>query len=243
MAKTDTKVAKRSSLFAGDLMPGALSAELIGTFILTTIVMVTSGNILVVGITVIALVAIFNKISGAHVNPVVTIALLATKQISFLKAFGYIVAQVLGAMLALIVVTQFVTANAATASLGIVPEVFRVSALEGTWVPVFAEMLAGIVFGLGVGAAVIGKKDGLEKAFVVGTAFTTALVLATIGTAGIVNPAVALSVSAYAPGAEAGAAAQWWAIAAYAVAPLVGGAAGAWLYKLMQWDVENAKKK
>lgn len=232
MAKTTAKVASKA-LFGTELMPGALSGELIGTFILTTAVLVTSSNIIVIAIAYMALSLLFGKISGGHLNPIVTVSLLATKQISPIKAFGYLAAQLLGAMLALIVVTQFLSANTETAAAGI--EVFKLRELSGTWVPVMAEALGGLIFGLAAASAHMGKREGLDGSFMMGAALLAAIVISTLGSAGVVNPAIALGAGGYT--------ADWWTVATYALAPLVGGAIGAWLYKLMAWDVENASKR
>lgn len=231
MVKKSLKV-DRSKL-VGELQPGALSAELIGTFLLTTAVLTTSGNVIVAAVTLLVLVVIFSRISGAHVNPAVTIAMLATRQISFWKAFGYVAAQLLGAMLALIVMTKFVGANPDAELSGL--SVFKVRELTGTWLPVFAEALGAMILGLGVASTVMSKKDGFDGAFAIGGALLIGLIVATLGSAGVINPAVALGASAYTG--------NWWTVWAYALAPIVGAAAGAWLYKLMQWDVTNAGKK
>lgn len=240
MAQVKSKPVAKGPLLKGDLSPGALSAELIGTFILAAAILVTNSNVLVLAITIIVLTLTFYKISGAHVNPVMTVALLATRQIAPLKAFGYIVAQILGAMLGLIVVTQFTTSNPQAASLGV--EVYKVSEVSGTWAPALAEALGGLVFGLAVAAAVLGKKEGLDRGFVLGGGLLTAILIASLGSAGVINPAVALSVSAY-TATDADAVKQWWAVGIYAIAPVVGGIVGAWLYKLMQRDVEGTAKK
>ena len=51
------------------------------------------------GLTVMACIYLFGKISGAHLNPAVTIGLLVTKNISVVDSVYYIVAQVIGATL------------------------------------------------------------------------------------------------------------------------------------------------
>lgn len=52
------------------------------------------------GIIVTAMIYSFGTISGAHINPAVTIALAFGKRISKKDTFGYIVAQILGALMA-----------------------------------------------------------------------------------------------------------------------------------------------
>ena len=51
------------------------------------------------GLTVMAGIYLFGKISGAHFNPAVTIGLLVSKNISLIDSVYYIVAQVIGACL------------------------------------------------------------------------------------------------------------------------------------------------
>lgn len=219
-------------LFANELMPGALSAELIGTFILTSVVLAASGNVIVAALAVLTLNLVFSKVSGGHANPAITLALLATRQISAWKAFGYVVAQLLGAMLALVIATKFIAGNPDAVAAG--AEAFKVQALNGTWAPLLAEALGAMVLGLGVGAAIIGKREGFDAAFSIGGAILVGLIIATFGSPAILNPAVSLGLSAYTS--------DWWTIAIYALAPIVGVTAGAWLFKLMQWDIMNTPK-
>ena len=91
-------------------------AELIGTFALvfcgtgSIIVDQQSGGALglvgisfAFGIVVIAVIYIFGNISGAHINPAVTIALMVAKVTSKIDALFYILAQISGACLASLV--------------------------------------------------------------------------------------------------------------------------------------------
>ncbi len=54
---------------------------------------------LVFGLTVMVCIYVFGKISGAHLNPAVTIGLFVTNNISFIDTIYYIIAQVIGAIL------------------------------------------------------------------------------------------------------------------------------------------------
>lgn len=218
----------------GELVLGSLIAELVGTFILTFAVLNTLGNAVVAAMTVLILVLMLSKLSGGHVNPVVTVSLLVTKQISLVKALGYIVAQFLGAMLAVVVATQFL-GNTPDPYTGQAAELFSV-AVVGEWKPFFGEMVGALLFGFGVAAAVLGKKEGFEAAFTVGGALLLGLIVATSGSSAILNPAVALGLGALDT-------ANIWGIWAYALAPVLGGAVGAMLYKLLQSDIALGVKK
>ncbi|XP_036960771.1 aquaporin AQPAe.a isoform X2 [Acanthopagrus latus] len=89
----------------------AILAELLGTLVLVSAVLGASvpgpgeapGGPLypavAVGVVIVALAHCFGEISGAQVNPAVTLSLLATRRIEFLRALVYITAQCLGASL------------------------------------------------------------------------------------------------------------------------------------------------
>lgn len=87
--------------------PSALIAELLGTFVLTGafIALFTSETTGAIGIALvlIVLVVIFGAISRAHFNPATTIALWANRKMGGVKTMLYILAQIIGALLAFLV--------------------------------------------------------------------------------------------------------------------------------------------
>src|SRR5690349_9854251 len=212
-----------------ELVLGSLAAELFGTFVLTTVLLKTAGNPFIAALTVIVLVMALNRLSGGHINSAVTIAMWATRQISAIKAGGYVLAQVLGGMLALVVVTQCAHAAPVDPLTGEVASVFAAPELTEQWRPFFGELLGGLVFGVAVAAAVLGRKTSLESGFVVGGGLLLGLVVALLGSSAILNPAVAVGMSAINLG-------NIWTSIAYIAGPIAGVAAGTWLYKLLQWD-------
>ena len=108
-AKKSAKAKMTISDKLAALNPGALIAELIGTFALTAIFiqLVTNSNFGLLGIvfSLTVLVVLFIGISGAHLNPAITLAQWITRKINGVKAVAYVVAQVLGAILAFFVLT------------------------------------------------------------------------------------------------------------------------------------------
>lgn len=107
----------------------AFVAELVGTFYLVfvgagAIILDahTGGGVTLLGIAVahgLALsiaASITIPISGGHLNPAVTIAMLATKRIAAGKAGGYIVAQLVGATVAGVLLKGFYPAQAVAKS-------------------------------------------------------------------------------------------------------------------------------
>src|SRR5687768_6776636 len=127
--KTETKPAGKKRL-TGDIALGALFAELVGTFALTLALLNAQGNFVIATVAVLVLVLVMGRLSGGHLNPIVTIGLMATRQMPVLRGVGYLIAQTLGAMLALVVATKFVegTMNPMT---GEDMKAFAVTALQG----------------------------------------------------------------------------------------------------------------
>lgn len=74
-------------------------AEFIGTFFFIAIILIT-GNPLAIGIALAAGIYFASTTSGGALNPAVTLALLLKKKISGLETVAYIIAQVLGGLLA-----------------------------------------------------------------------------------------------------------------------------------------------
>lgn len=75
-------------------------SEFLGTFALIFSIL-ASGNFLVIGLTLAIVIYLVGDLSGANVNPVVSFVLFLNNQMSSQKLFEYIIAQTLGALLAL----------------------------------------------------------------------------------------------------------------------------------------------
>lgn len=81
-------------------------AEFIGTFTLvlfgTGVAAISGGNIiataLAFGLAIVASAYVIGDISGCHVNPAVSLAVLISKKMSFREFIGYVASQVLGAL-------------------------------------------------------------------------------------------------------------------------------------------------
>jgi len=75
-------------------------SEFLGTFALIFSILAT-GNFLVIGLTLATVIYLVGDLSGANVNPVVSLVLFVNNQMSIQKFFEYLVAQTLGGLLAL----------------------------------------------------------------------------------------------------------------------------------------------
>jgi len=83
----------------------AILVEFLGTFIFLSVIVAT-GNWLAIGATLAGLILLGGSISGGHFNPAVTIMMLYNKSIALDNAAAYVVAQVVGGLLAATAYTQ-----------------------------------------------------------------------------------------------------------------------------------------
>lgn len=234
------QAASRASKFSFSRSPllAAAIAEFVGTFILGLIVLTQQAAPLAVFFGVIAIVIGIGTVSGAHINPAITIGAWVTRRITGVRALAYIIAQILGAILALVIVNAFVSSTgevtAEQAQLGQQSAtLFQAVAIpEGKeWLMLTAELIGATIFGF-IFAAATRKADRLTAAFGIGGGLFLALLVtsqfATIaGTNGtILNPAIAGSLQAI----------QWsvWPIVVYIATPIVGVVLGFALQDLLK---------
>lgn len=255
--KTSTKVTtvkasapavatSRSARFKFSRTPllAASLAEFIGTFLLATIVLAASGQPLFVLFAVLAIVLVVGGVSGAHLNPALTVGALATRRISLLRASAYVVAQVLGALLALVVLNAFVSAapevsEQAQAFGQAAPTLFSAPEITSgkEWTVLAAELLGSVVLAFGVAAAIRNRAGSVAHALTYGGVVYLALLLAGtaanyVGASAILNPALAGSLQALEFSV--------WPLLVYVVTPLVGGVIGFALSDLLKSEGETA---
>jgi aquaporin Z len=235
-------VTKRLSLFSSPLkrMPlaVALAAEALGTFLFVTAIIAGQGQPIIILFALAGIVLLVGALSGAHLNPAITVGALVTRKINGLRALGYIVAQFLGAIAALGLLNVFVggaaepTAGYAAASL------YEAAAIpEGKeWYVFLAELVGTAVLGFVIATALRFKTDRVAAALTVGFGIFVALLLAAsaasyVGGTAIINPAVALSLQAL----------KWemWPLAIYVLAPVIGAVIGFIVHDILNVQEEK----
>jgi glycerol uptake facilitator-like aquaporin len=217
----------------------AVIAEFIGTFLLASIVLASRGEPIYVLFGVAGIVLLVGAISGAHINPAVTIGALVTRRIGWFRALAYILFQGFGAAVAYFTFTAFLAgsgvSSADAASLGgpVVFSAVDITTLAGKeWFIFFAELLGTAILGFAIANNLNEAKDRTAAAFTAGLGIFAALLVAVsaasyVGANAIINPAVAVAVQAF----------NWesaWTFAVYALAPIVGGVAGFIIYDLLR---------
>ena len=76
-------------------------AELIGTTVFLAIILKSGGDKYVIVAGLLAAILLMGDVSGGHFNPAVSIMQLVRGQLTPMNTVGYIVAQLLGALLAI----------------------------------------------------------------------------------------------------------------------------------------------
>lgn len=193
----------------------ALVAEFLGTAILVvalySIITRTSFPLfsgLAVGGVIAVMTLAVGRVSGAHLNPAVTLGLWSARKIETTKAIAYIAAQFLGAVAAWSLLQYFVGRGLTS-----------IANIDFDWKVFIAEGIGAAVFTFGVAAVVLNKFEEAKAAGALLIAFTVGVLVAAMGSNAILNPAAALGVQSW----------SW----AYAVAPLVGGLVGVNVYALL----------
>jgi len=145
----------------------AALAELIGTFFLTLAALI-SGSPFVVGLTLAAFVYAIGDISGCNINPAVTVALVTVRRLSLLKGAYYIVAQIIGALLARLVAglvgtlaPQYVAGNVFAEFFGVAFLIVVVMSVSEKYIP---KSGSGIAIGAALAAGLVTSKGILNPA-------------------------------------------------------------------------------
>lgn len=182
-----------------------LVAELVGTAVLTMVVLsVRSSGIgysffvaLGAGLAVAALTLVVGAVSGAQFNPALTLGLWTVRKVKTAPAIVYIAMQLLGGAIAywlyIYLVKNHLQNMAGHYS-------FRV---------MLAEAIGTFVFVWGWAAASARKLEGLAFAAAAGGAFALGIMVASLASTGIINPAIALG-------------SRSWGWGTYVLGPVVG---------------------
>ena len=223
------------TIFKSPRIWGALLGELIGTMMLVMFLLTLGlAQPLYLIFAVVAVYVVIAGLSGANLNPLITVGMMATRRMSAIRGILYILAQVLGAWIGLIIVNAFRLGSGTVGELPMMEEITG----ETFWVVALIELLGAIIIAFCFARVLrYVRKSPLTFGFVVAGAMTLVIVVATIIANGyfgladcfIFNPAAALMyqilpTTADGIGELLGMAGL--ALAAYVVFPMVGGVIG-----------------
>lgn len=240
-ASTATTAPAKFSLRNTSLI-AALVAEFIGTFIFAAAVVAGQGQPILVFFALVGIVLTVGALSGAYVNPALTLAAWVTRRMSGARALAYIVAQFLGAMLALVMLDMFVKATPASGAnemYSAAPTLFQAAAIPAgkEWLLFLAEVVGSTIFGFAVANATRELKDRTAAAFTVGIGVFLGLMVAGsaaafIGGSSVLNPALAVSLQAINFNTI-------WPIMVYVVGAGVGATLGFVIYDLLRTNAQK----
>jgi MIP family channel proteins len=226
--------------------PAAFAAELVGTFgLVLFIVLVLTVNaspgfglgrdLAVIGLvhafTLMLLIAALGGVCGAHFNPAVTIGLLSTRRIGLADACTYILMQLIGAVLAVLLVKVLMNPSAEVANFG-APKV-SATFLSGSAVKGLLAECIGTFFLMWaiMGTVVNPRADRRWAALVIGATLGLAVMCIAPLTGAGLNPARAFGPALFGGFGPAG---DW--LLTYVAGPLVGAVLSANLYTILVLD-------
>lgn len=205
-----------------------LVAEFLGTGVLTLVILSVQRSqlglayfvALAAGIAVALLTYVLGNVSGAHMNPALTLALWTARRVKTLPALMYITVQLLGAWAAYGLYHYFVNTDVQA-----VAQAFSGRILV-------AEAVGTLVFALAWAAAAYNRYEDGRFAAVAGLGFALAIIVASAASVGLANPAVAEGVRAWEVFGENG-----WGN--YVLGPVLGAIIGVNLYGLLFADPDR----
>jgi glycerol uptake facilitator-like aquaporin len=198
-------------------------AEAFGTFVLAFTVGLSIATSSVVPTPVVAaltlgiLVYCIGGISGAHINPAVTIGLWSIRKIDWMEALLYIVFQFLGAALAWLGIRYLMT--------NVTPPLALQLTVGTSLLVGIAETMGALLFGFGIASVVYHKTPADMSGAVIGGSLLLGILLASIASNGILNPAVALALGSLS--------------IPYALGPIIGMILGMQLYRWLIHESAN----
>ena len=229
------------TVFKSHKFYGSLLGEIIGTMLIALLLFSVSlmgiASAATYAFAIIAILIAVYAFSGACLNPIVTIGMMATRRISVIRGVMYIIAEIIGAWIGWLIFNAFHMVGGETAY--DVPAMAAVG--EGQfWIVTMVELLGAIIVAFFYARALKYKRSvftfaavvagGLSMAFL--TCFVVSYVFVGLSNNFILNPAAALMFQIFPTAGEnfgeiiAG---VGQALAIYALFPAIGGVVGFYL--------------
>ena len=185
------------TIFKNPRIYGALMGELIGTMLLAMLLLTLGVQPLYILFGCIGIYLAVFTLSGANLNPLVTVAMMATRRMSAIRGVLYILAQVVGAWLGLLIINGFRLGSGTETELPTMGELTG----DTFWVVALVELVGAFIIGFAFVRALQYKRKPLAFAFTVTSAITLAIIVGIVvsqsffeftETTFVYNPAIAL---------------------------------------------------
>ena len=219
-------------------------AEFLGTFVLvlfgTGIAVVSGGDLvatsLAFGLAIIAEAYVIGNISGCHVNPAVSLAMLISKKLYIKDFICYVISQVLGAI-AGSAILFFILSNTDLGTTALGANFY--GELSASNISLLAAIITEIVLTFVFIYTILGVTNDEPKSsisgLVIGLTLTLVHLIGIPLTGTSVNPARSLAPAIFLGGE---AIRQIWV---FILAPLVGGVLAAYIYKYLNTTKKKSK--
>lgn len=209
-------------------------AEFIGTFVLVFFACGTAAAVgcakdafnasyvltaLAFGLVIVAMAYSIGNVSGCHINPAVSIAMLISKKLSFVDFIGYVISQCLGGIAGAALLWPFLGKDCGFGANSLFNGSIALSLV--------IEIVLTFVFVLAILGVTSRASNGAVAGLVIGLSLTLVHIFGIAFTGTSVNPARSLASAIFAGGE---ALSSVWV---FIVAPLVGGALAALVYKFL----------
>ena len=233
------------TIFKNHKFYGALLGEAVGTMLVSLLLFSLSlmgiANIAMYAFAIIAVLIAVYAFSGACLNPIVTVGMMASRRMSVIRGIMYIIAEVVGAWLGWLIFNAFHLTGGETAY--DIPTMSAV-AENGMWIVTMVELVGAIIIAFFYNRALKYKRSIFTFAAVIAGGMALAVVIGYVVSAAflglnsnfIFNPATAMMLQIFPTAGEnfgeiLGGICQ--ALSIYAIFPMIGGVAGFYLSDFM----------
>lgn len=229
------------TIFKNHSFYGSLLGEVIGTMLIALLLFSLSlmgmHSIATYAFVVIAVLVAVYAFSGACLNPLITVGMMASRRMSVIRGVMYIIAEIIGAWLGWLIINGFHAAGGETAY-----EAPALAAIgeNGFWPVVMVELLGAAIIAFVYSRALKYKRSVFTFAAVVAGGIGLAAIVGYVVSAAflslqnnfVFNPAVAFMLQIFPTSGESfgevlGGICQ--ALSVYAIFPMIGGVIGFYL--------------
>ncbi len=226
------------TIFKSPKIWGALVGEVLGTMLLVMLLLMLGTNPVYFWIAALCIYMAALGLSGANLNPLITAGLMASRRMSAIRGVLYMLAQLLGAWLGLLLVNAFRLGSGTANELPVMDQIKG----ETFWAVALIELVGAIVIAYCFARAIkYSKKSPLAFGMTVVSGIVLAIIFAMVlsnffsmQTSFIFNPVAALMYQILPTAGEAGELLQMFGLAAgaYILMPIVGGIIGFYISDL-----------
>lgn len=229
------------TIFKNHKFYGALLGEVLGTMLLAflffSIMLMGIANVATYAVAIVAVLVAVYAFSGACLNPLITVGMIASRRMSVIRGVMYIIAEIAGAWLGWLIFNAFHLAGGESAY--DIPTIAAIGE-NGFWIVALIELIGAIIIAFFFARALKYKRSVFTFAVTVAGGIALAVVLGYVISAAFVslnnnfiyNPALAMMLKIFPTSGEnfgeiLGGICQ--ALSAYALLPMIGGILGFYL--------------